>query len=187
MSLMPITALIAELAPRLGRGAVLEAVEALRRRSLLERTEVGAAAALSLQSVVLEYVTNRQVQVMVEAIDRRQPALLVDQPVIKAQGKDYVRQTQERLIGEPVLRQLEATLGRRGVEQHLVSLLDTWRAQPRSEHRFGPGNVVDLLRLQRRELRGVNLAGLAIRQAYFDGVERRTRHLLAATLPRRSR
>jgi hypothetical protein len=47
--------LAAELDPASGRGAVREAVEALRRRSLLERREPGPA--FSLQPLVLEYVT----------------------------------------------------------------------------------------------------------------------------------
>src|SRR5207302_9374939 len=51
--------LIAQLGPRVNRGAVLEAVEALRRRSLVERAETDGAAAFTLQSVVLEYVTDR--------------------------------------------------------------------------------------------------------------------------------
>ena len=49
--------LAADLGPRFGRGAVLEAVEGLRRRSLLERTERGPL--FGLHSVVLEYVTEQ--------------------------------------------------------------------------------------------------------------------------------
>ena len=62
--------LLAALGPRVGRGAVLESVEALRRRSLLERAETVGTAAFTLQSVVLEYVTDR----LVEAVLRRSNA-----------------------------------------------------------------------------------------------------------------
>jgi hypothetical protein len=55
-----VAALAAELGPRLGPGAVLEAVEGLRRRSLLERPDRGAA--FGLHSVVLEYVTEQLVE-----------------------------------------------------------------------------------------------------------------------------
>src|SRR5712691_3189147 len=51
--------LIVDQGPSAGRGAVLDAVEALRRRSLVERAETANAAAFTLQSVVLEYVTDR--------------------------------------------------------------------------------------------------------------------------------
>ena len=54
--------------------------------------------------------------------------LLVDQPLIKAQAKDYVRLTQERLIGMPLLNQLETdTAGGGSLERGLLALLDGWR------------------------------------------------------------
>src|SRR5229473_5120338 len=163
--------LIAALGPRLGRGTVLEAVEALRRRSLVERAETAGRAAFTLQSVVLEYVTDRLVEKVADEIARGQPMLLVDQPLIKAQAKDYVRQTQERLIGEPMLQRLTGQHGADEVEQRLLMLLDGWRNRPRAEQGYGPGNVVNLLRLQRGELRSLDLGRLAIRQAYLAGVE----------------
>jgi WD40 repeat protein/transcriptional regulator with XRE-family HTH domain len=166
-----ISVLLAELGPRVGRGAVLEAVDSLRRRSLVERTELDAVPALSLQSVVQEHLTNNLVNAVIEEICGQQPSLLVDQPLIKAQANEYLRQTQERLIGQPILQRLEARLGRGGTEQRLLSLLDDWRTRPKVEHGFGPGNAVNLLRLERGDLCGLNLSGLAIRQAYLAGVE----------------
>jgi hypothetical protein len=105
--------LLAVLDPHVGRGALLDAVEALRRRSLVERAETAGRAAVHplvgfmLQSMVLEYITDRLVEEVADEIARGQPRLLVGQPLIKAQAKDYVRQTQEHLIGEPVLQQLQ--------------------------------------------------------------------------------
>jgi hypothetical protein len=49
-----LAALLGTLGPRAGRGAVLEAIEALHRRSLVERAETAGPAAFTLQSVVLE-------------------------------------------------------------------------------------------------------------------------------------
>ena len=43
-------------------GKEVKALDALRRHSLAERTESGAPAAFTLQSVVLEYVTDRLVE-----------------------------------------------------------------------------------------------------------------------------
>ena len=54
--------LVADLGTRAARGEVLEAVEALRRRSLVERSQTTGAAAFTLQSVVLQYVTDRLVK-----------------------------------------------------------------------------------------------------------------------------
>jgi hypothetical protein len=166
-----LTELLAELGPRVGRGAVVEAVEALRRRSLVERVERGGAAAFTLQSVVLEYVTDRLLEEVCDEIVLGKPTLLVAQHLIKARTKDYVRNTQERLIGEPILRRLQLELGDRGVDQPLLGLLEGWRERPPEVQGCGPGNVVNLLRLEHGDLRGVNLTRLSIRQTYLAGIE----------------
>jgi hypothetical protein len=168
---LSIGTLVAELGPAVGSGAVLEAVEALRRRSLVERTEAGASTGFTLQSVVLEFVTNRIVDTVIEEIEREQPVLIVQQPLIRALAKDYVRQTQERLIGSPIVQRLQTRYDLAGTEQHLRSLLDGWRGRPPAEQAYGPGNVVDLLRLLVGELRNVDLSQLAIRQAYLAEVD----------------
>src|SRR5438128_12462352 len=73
-----------------------------------------------------------------DEIERGQPVQLVDQPLIKAQAKDYVRQTQERLIGEPVLRHLTAATGQDGAELRLLTLLENWRNSPEAEQGYRP-------------------------------------------------
>jgi hypothetical protein len=133
-----LTELMASLVPRISRGAVLEAIEALRRRSLVERAETAGAAAFTLQSVVLEYVTDRLVEDAGDEIARAQPVLLVEQPLVKAQAKDYVRQSQERLIGTPILQQLTTHYGKDGAEQRLLALLETWRDRPDVEQGYDP-------------------------------------------------
>jgi WD40 repeat protein/transcriptional regulator with XRE-family HTH domain len=174
--------LMADVAPRLGRGAVLEALMALLRRSLVERVEADAVAAFTLQSVVLEYMTDRLVEeVSVEILDG-QPVQLVTRPLVKAQAKEYIRHSQERLVGEPVLQSLNAASGPERADELLLALLDGWRGRPRAEHGYGPGNVVNLLRLSRGDLRRLNLAGLGLRQAYLAGVEAQDTSLVDAQL-----
>jgi hypothetical protein len=136
-----IAQLIAKLAPRAGHGDVLDAVEALRRRSVVERAKAPGAA-FTLQSVVLEYVTDRLVEEVADEIARGQTV-------------------------------------------QLVALLDAWRGRPPGEQGYGPGNVVNLLRLLRGDLRGLDLGHLALRQAYLAGLRCRTRAWRALTLLKR--
>jgi hypothetical protein len=161
--------LSADMAPRVGRSTVIEAIENLRRRSLVERGELGAT--FTLQSMMLEYVTDRLVESVVDEIMRDEPDILVEQPLIKAQAKDYVRQMQERLIGTPILQRLNAVHAEARVEPRLLALLDRWRDRPEAEQGYGPGNVINLLRLLRGDLRRLNLSRLAVRQAYLQEVE----------------
>jgi WD40 repeat protein/transcriptional regulator with XRE-family HTH domain len=154
-----------DLGPAVTRGAVIESLEGLRRRSLVERSL--SLSAFTLQSVVLEYETDRLVADACTEIISGQARLLIDYPLIKAQAKDYVRRSQERLIGHAVLDRLAAAIGHSAAERQLQELLDHWRASRLVEHGFGPGNVVNLLRLQPGNLRGVDMSHLQLRQVYL--------------------
>src|SRR5205823_2120907 len=93
--------LVAPLAPV----QVLEAIDGLHRRSLLERGQ--RPGSFTLQSVVLEYVTDRLVSTASEEIRQGRLALLLSHGLSQAGAKEYVRQTQERLLLAPVLASLQ--------------------------------------------------------------------------------
>jgi hypothetical protein len=79
--------------------------------------------------------------------------MLHAQPLIKAQARDYVRETQERLIGAPVLQRLSEQHAKGDVQPLLLAMLDQWRTRLATEQGYGPGNIVSLLRLSRGSLR----------------------------------
>ena len=144
---------------------------------------MGASGTFTLQPVVLEYVTTRLVAAIGEEILAGEPALLVSQALSRRQAKDYVRRSQERLIAQPLLERLHAGIGSaRAVERRLLALLEAWRGLTPAEQGYGPGNVVNLLRLLRGDLRGLDLSRLAIRQAYLQGVEAQDASLAGAHL-----
>jgi hypothetical protein len=101
---------------------------------------------------------------------------------IRARAKDYVRHAQERLIAEPILRQLQANCSPRGTEKELLRLLETWRNRPHAAQGYGPGNVLNLLRVVRGNLRGLDLSRLALREAYLAGIETQDASLTGADL-----
>ena len=169
--------LVADLGPEVGRRETLEALEALRRRSLLERGSQGGT--LTLQPVVLEYATERLVTTLAQEILTAQPALLVSHALLQATAKEYVRRCQERMIARPLLERLGSGPG---LERRLLDLLGFWRHVPVTADGYGPGNVVNLLRLQRGDLRGVDLSGLAIRQVYLQGVDAQDVNLAGSQL-----
>src|SRR5205823_8423075 len=109
--------LVQVLHPRVLRTQMLEALEALRRRSLLER---GQQASFSLQSVVMEYVTDVLGERLSEEIVLGNPQQLRRVALEQAQAKDYVRQTQVRLLVHPLLERLRVELGADSlIEDHL--------------------------------------------------------------------
>lgn len=166
---------------RFGRGPTLEALEGLRRRSLLEHGE--RRSSFTLHPVILEYVTGQIIddavgEVSTGALDR-----LLALPLVKATARDYVRRSQERLLAAPVLDRLVANSGSVTMaEQQLVSLLDQLRRCPSVDHGYGPGNLVNFLRLLRGDLRRIDLSGLEIRQAYLQGIAAQDATLVGAHL-----
>ena len=134
--------------------------------------------------MVLEYMTDRLVETVADEIERGEPVVLVEQPLIRAQAKDYVRQSQERLIGRPIFQRLNAQRAEAATQGLLLALLDGWRGRPAEEQGYGPGNVVNLLRLLRGELRGLDLSRLVLRQVFLQGVDAQDASLAGASLDR---
>src|SRR2546429_893760 len=168
---------VAPLAP----AQILEAVDGLRRRSLIERGQ--RAGSFTLQSVVLEDVTGRLVRTASQEIVQERLQLLREQSLSQAQAKDYVRQTQERLLLAPLPARLQSSVpGHVEGEPRLRSLLSEVRELAEAVQGYGPANLVALLRLLRGDLRGLDLSQLALRGAYFQGVEMQDTTLAGARL-----
>jgi WD40 repeat protein len=166
--------------PRVLRSKLLEALEALSRRSLLER---GQQASFGLQSVVMEYLTDELGERLGEEIVRGPPKLLRQVALAQAQAKDYVRKSQVRLLVHPLLERLRAELGANAqVEAHLLGLLALFRTEDAATEGYGPANVITLLTALRGHLRGLDLSRLSIRGAYLQGVEMQDASLSGALL-----
>jgi WD40 repeat protein/transcriptional regulator with XRE-family HTH domain/type II secretory pathway predicted ATPase ExeA len=165
-----ITDLLALLVDPLSHGQVLEAVDGLRRRSLIERGQ--QAGSFTLQSVMLEYVTGRLIAEASAEIQQGRLLRLREHSLSQAQAKDYVRQTQERLLLVPLLARLQGVYqGRAAVERQLCAVLDALRGRAEEAQGYGPANLVALLRLLRGHLRGLDLSHIALRGAYLQEVE----------------
>lgn len=181
--------LMAELAgitvQTLTRTVLLTALHSLWRRNLVELGQTHLT--FGLQRVVLEYLSEALIEHILAEITGKTFDQIRRYPLIQATAPDHVRRSQERLIAVPLLERLiKAVDGRERAERLLLALLDSWRspaaAEPSSEPGYGPGNVVNLLRLVRGHLRGVNLARLALRQVYLQGVEAQDSSLAQAAV-----
>jgi hypothetical protein len=72
-----------------------------------------------------------------------------------------------RLLAAPLLVRLAAADPSTAGEPALHALLESWRDRPPVEQGYGPGTVVNLLRLARGHVRGLDLAHLSLRQVYL--------------------
>src|SRR5258707_939496 len=165
----------------LSRGRVLEAIEALRRRSLLERGK--RQGSFTLQSVVLEYATAQLIAEASSEIEQGRLARLIEHGLALATAREDVRQTQQRLIVAPILARLRNVYPQRTeVEEHLLALLDQLRARADYAQGYGPANLLALLREHRGHLRGLDLSQLVMRGASLQGVEMQDTTLAGVTV-----
>jgi len=152
------------------RREALAALQSLRWRCLVERAEQGAI--FTLQEVVLEYVSERLVEQVCDEIIRGSPTLLLTHALMKAQSKDYIRDSQVRLLMQPVLSGLVTHFGdEQELERQLMRLVQLLREKPYAAQGYAGGNMVNLLACLRGHIREADFSHLLIRQAYLQGIE----------------
>ncbi len=161
--------------------ALLEALESLSRRSLIERGQ--ARGSFSLQSVVLEYVTSRLITELSDEIERGQLDRLLKYGLELAHTQEYVRQIESLLIAAPILSRLRSIYAQQPrLEEHLLALLKSMSDQPEESQGYAPANLLVLLRLLRGHLRGVDLSHLVLRDLDLQGIEMQDASLANATI-----
>jgi hypothetical protein len=162
--------LYADLPEGLSNKDRLSALQSLRRRSLIERGEQGAA--FTLQPEVMEYVSEQLVVQMGEEIMQASPRLFLTDALMKAHSPDYLRESQVRMLIQPVLSRLLMHFGNeQEVEQQLHHLVRLLQQKPATTQGYGGGNLVNLLATLKSHLKQLDFSALAIRQAYLQGIE----------------
>lgn len=146
---------------------LLEAVKSLREKSIIEIRGKGHFA---LQPVVLEYVTGRFIEHIVQELQSRSLRLFMSHALIKAQAKDYVREIQIRFILKPIVEKLTSTLSREETENFLKATLSTLHSEYSGKPGYSGGNLLNLLNHFGINLNGYDFSHLAIWQSYLRNV-----------------
>ena len=141
---------------------LLEALESLSRRSLIEKN----ASCFTLQSVVMEYVTSRFIDQICEEIGQQQPKLLQDHALTKATAKDYIRENQNRLILQPVINNLLSVFGsKRDITACLGQIKKLLQERSPRARGYTAGNIINLLCYLETDLTGYDFSNLCVWQA----------------------
>ncbi|NJO39244.1 MAG: hypothetical protein HC865_00725 [Cyanobacteria bacterium RU_5_0] len=157
----------ADILPTLPRLKLLDLLESLRWRGLIECTSAG----FTQQPVVMEYITERLVEQVSDEIVAEAPSLLSGHALMKAQVKDYIRDSQIRVIVQPVIDRLAVHLGSvKQIEHKLHRLLAKLKEQPIDASGYGGGNLLNLYRQLETDITGYDFSRLSIRQAYLQDV-----------------
>jgi len=152
------------------RPRLLEAIEFLRRRSLVERCSAG----FTQQTVVMDYITEIFLEQIFEEIKTEQISLLMSHALIKAETKDYIRERQNNLILEHVIDKLIINfVSQKNIEKKLNQLLWKIREQFYSLPGYASGNIINLLVKLKINLTGYDFSNLTIWQAFLQNINLR--------------
>ena len=154
---------------------LLEALESLIRRSLIDKFQSTlsekSGLLFTLHSVVMEYVTSKLIQQTYQEIATQEIVLLKYYALSKAQSKDYTRETQIRLIIKPVIDELFTIFKiPRRLENHLNEILVKLQRESSVEPGYTSGNILNLLRQLKTDLRGYDFSNLSVWQVDMRGV-----------------
>lgn len=154
---------------RPGYQTFTDGLNALFKRFLLEHNE--DKSAFTLQGVIADYVTERLVNLLLAEITGNRPALLCRYPLLQTQAREYIQQAQLRLLLDPLLAQLRATLKRdRLLINRIEQVLENLRKWPVLQQAYAGGNLLNLLVRLGADLSGLPLEELALWQAGLVGV-----------------
>ncbi|MDY6784445.1 MAG: NB-ARC domain-containing protein [Cyanobacteriota bacterium] len=153
--------------PPESRRNLLKTLKSLKERSLLETYPTG----FTQQPVVMEYISDRFIAQVCEEIQRDSFALLKNHALLKAQAKDYIRETQWRLLLRPVRDRLLTAYGTtENLTARLAGVLDNFRDKPSLQTGYIGGNILNLLCQMGTDLAEYDFSRLVLWQAYLRGV-----------------
>jgi WD40 repeat protein len=173
--------LTADILPSVSLAEVLQALESLRWRCLIEQRR----GRYTQQPVIMEYVVERLLgELLGELRQVGQPEPdRADSPspwerllnfsryaLVKTTVRDYIRQSQERLILEPLAKRLTMASGSLAMlEQQLQTVLQQLRGvEGQLQQGYGTANLLDLLIHLGIDLSDYDFSRLPIWQAYLQ-------------------
>ena len=147
---------------------ILEELASLRRRALIEMAQTN----FTLQPVIMEYTTERFVDKIFEEIITGKITLFASHAIIKAQAKEYIRNSQVRMILTPLIDRLITSYREKGtIEERFSHIIARLRAKtPRAPGYVG-GNSLNLLCQLQRTISQYDFSNMTINQAYLQDVE----------------
>ncbi|WP_413167784.1 NB-ARC domain-containing protein [Capilliphycus salinus ALCB114379] len=164
-----------DIVPAITRPSLLEALESLTGRSLIEKRvlkEKGKSRMeYTQQPVVMEYVTKRLIRQLAAELTQKETTSLRRYALMKTTVPHYIRESQIRVIINPLIAQLQEGFHHdsQRLEQHLRSLLANLRDSAPIGLDYGTGNLINLCLHLSIDLTGYNFSHLTIRHADLQG------------------
>ncbi|MGB8701883.1 MAG: NB-ARC domain-containing protein, partial [Thermosynechococcaceae cyanobacterium] len=170
-----VSQLQADIVPGIAKVQLLEALESLSWRSLIE----SRSGSYTQQPVVMEYVTERLFEQVVTELETENLDFFVRFSLIKTTVEDYVRESQVRLILGAIAEQFCRTFGMISFEttqpnpnlaQPILGILNRLHGSPYRLSGYGGGNLINLCCYLHLDLTDYDFSGLCIRHAYLQNI-----------------
>ena len=156
----------ADFVHKVSKGETIEALVSLQRRSLIQRSADG----FTQQPVIMEYITQKLVEGVCTEITTQELTLFRSYALLKATAKDYVRDTQTRLILRSLIDRLFTRFkNKNAIESRLTQILSILRDHFPLEPGYAAGNILNLLFQLQTDLAKYDFSNLHVWQAYLQG------------------
>jgi WD40 repeat protein len=170
------TELLSDLVPSTPIGKVLEALESLTWRSLVEKSKANLnqknEVFFTQQPVIMEYLIDQFIYKIQQELITGDINWFNQYALIKAQSKDYIRESQTQLILKPISNYLKIQFNHIvDIEKLCQRILITFRKVHQDIPGYTAGNIINLLRYLKVDLTGYDFSRLTIRQAYLQGIQ----------------
>lgn len=180
---MTLADLRADISPKVTKSRLLETLEYLGRRSLIEKSVQG----FTQQPVVMEYMIEKLLeQVFKELTTPTQPIVALHHYALtKATAKEYVRESQVRFILEPLVERLQMYFqSEQRLQRCLQQVLEQVRAEVANIPGYSTGNLLNLLCHLKVDLTGYDFSHLYVWQAYLVNTKLQQVNFTGADLSR---
>ena len=145
-----------------------ETLDTLEKQIPIEKS----ANRVTLQPVLIEYISERAIEQVCQELESGDLQLFNSHALIKASAKDYVKDSQIRLILQPIIDRLNE-IGLKlqdSLENQLHQLLENLNRQIPG---YTAGNLLNLMRHAGIDLEGYDFSGLTIWQADLQDINLR--------------
>lgn len=158
------------------KGRLLEALEYLNGRSLIEKAAPtlieNKLTSYTQQSVVMEYVTDRLIEQIVNELSTTKCSLFLSYALMKTTVKDYVRESQVRLIVQPIAEQIGRMFNSNSALKQQIQVITKLLRQPENKlFGYGGGNLLNLCRYLQLDLTNYDFSDLTIWHGYLQKLD----------------
>lgn len=155
----------ADMVPPISRDTLLSSLVSLHHRCLVEQN----AGLFFLQSVIVDYTTHQLVEQVSQEIISGRISLLQKFPLVKAQAKSFIRESQSRLLLAPVGRNLLNAMGIDELTPVLSRILSSLRQSSVPQPGYAAGNILNIVLHLNIDANLFDFSKLNVWQAYLRG------------------